>query len=135
MRRNIFVSLVLVIAFITSAGCGHDNNARNYQLDYYIDTIQGHVILSAVCLKKDGGGISISSIAIGSTEAIVSKTDESIKTSFIWQDSRGDEFPVYMSNEGSCFVVKTSQGGEEYKVYLDNEVFEQIRKELRGKEY
>ena len=37
------------------------------------------------------------------------------KTDFTWKDSKGDEYPVYMSHTGSCFVIKTS---------------EQIRKEL-----
>lgn len=68
MRRNVFALSVLVVIFITSActGCGHESNPRDYRLDYYMDTIQGHVIISAVCSKKDG--ISISSIDVGSVK-------------------------------------------------------------------
>ena len=65
MRNKYFVLSVLVVVFVTSActGCGHESNPRDYQLDYYIDTLQGHVIISAVCSKKDG--IGISSIDVG----------------------------------------------------------------------
>ena len=52
------------------------------------------------------------------------------KTDFTWKDSKGDEYPVYMSHTGSCFVIKTSKSGEEYRAYLGEEVSEQIRKEL-----
>ena len=60
---------VLVVVFVTSAciGCGHESNPRDYQLDYYMDTIQGHVIISAVCVKSDGNGISVSSVNVGTT--------------------------------------------------------------------
>jgi hypothetical protein len=32
-----------------------------------MDTIQGHVIISAVCVKSDGNGISVSSVNVGTT--------------------------------------------------------------------
>ena len=53
-----------------------------------------------------------------------------IKTDFTWKDSKGDEYPVYIAHTGSCFVIKTSKSGEEYRAYLGEEVSEQIRKEL-----
>ena len=52
------------------------------------------------------------------------------KTGFIWRDSKGDEYPVYVAHTGSCFVIKTSKSGEDYRAYLGKEVSEQIRKEL-----
>lgn len=52
------------------------------------------------------------------------------KTGFTWKDSRGDEYPVYIAHTGSCFVIKTSKSGEDYRAYLGEEVSEQIRKEL-----
>ena len=52
------------------------------------------------------------------------------KTDFTWKDSKGNEYPVYMAHTGSCFVIKTSKSGEEYRAYLGEEVSEQIRKEL-----
>ena len=56
--------------------------------------------------------------------------DSLVKTEFIWKDSKGDEFPVYMAHTGSCFIIRTSKSGEDYRLYLCEEVSEQIRKEL-----
>ena len=52
------------------------------------------------------------------------------KTGFTWKDSKGDKYPVYIAHTGSCFVIKTSKSGEDYRAYLGEEVSEQIRKEL-----
>ena len=56
-----------------------------------------------------------------------------IKTDFTWKDSKGDEYPVYIAHTGSCFVIKTSKSGEEYRAYLGEEVSEQINKELSNR--
>lgn len=56
---------------------------------------------------------------------------EPTKTKFTWKDSKGNEYPVYMSSTGSCFVIKTSaKTGKEYRNYLGPEVSEQMCKEL-----
>jgi len=52
------------------------------------------------------------------------------ETGFTWKDSKGDVYLVYMAHTGSCFVIKTSKSGEEYRVYLNEEVSEQIQKVL-----
>ena len=56
--------------------------------------------------------------------------DSLVKTEFVWKDNKGDEFPVYMAHTGSCFIIRTSMSGEDYRSYLCEEVSEQIRKEL-----
>ena len=58
------------------------------------------------------------------------KFQEFEKTGFTWRDSKGDEFPVYMAHTGSCFIIRTSKSGDEYRAYLGEEVSKQIRKEL-----
>ena len=63
MKKKTCFIFVLVGILLTSVGCSQDGNTRNYQIDYYLDTIQSHIIISAVCSKKDG--ISISSINVG----------------------------------------------------------------------
>lgn len=56
---------------------------------------------------------------------------EPTKTKFTWKDSKGNEYPVYMSSTGSCFVIKTSaKTGKEYRNYLGPEISEQMCKEL-----
>ena len=52
------------------------------------------------------------------------------KTGFTWKDSKGDEYPVYIAHTGSCFIIRTSKSGDEYRAYLGEEVSKQIRKEL-----
>ena len=61
------------------------------------------------------------------------KFQEFEKTGFTWKDSKGDEYPVYIAHTGSCFVIKTSKSGEDYRAYLGEEVSEQIRKELNNR--
>ena len=84
--------------------------------------------------SDEGGLIVTLSPTNNNSNFIVKKmttiTDSCVKTTFTWKDSRGDEFPVYMSNKGSCFVIRTSKSGENYRAYLGKEVSEQIRREL-----
>jgi hypothetical protein len=56
---------------------------------------------------------------------------EATKTKFTWKDSKGKEYPVYISKSGSCFVIKVSaKTGKEYRNYLGPEISRQICKEL-----
>lgn len=60
---------------------------------------------------------------------------EPVKTKFTWKDSKGNEYPVYISSKGSCFVIKgKDKNGKDKKTYLDPEISQQICKEL-GIEY
>ena len=56
---------------------------------------------------------------------------EPVKTKFTWKDSKGKEYHVYISSNGSCFVIKVSaKTGKEYRNYLGPEISQQICKEL-----
>ncbi len=61
------------------------------------------------------------------------QSQEYTETGFTWKDSKGDEYPVYIAHTGSCFVIKTSKSGEEYRAYLGKEATEQINKELSNR--
>lgn len=68
-----------------------------------------------------------------STKSVKAKA-EPVKTKFTWKDSKGKEYPVYISSKGSCFVIKVSaKTGKEYKNYLGPEISSQICKELNIK--
>ena len=55
-------------------------------------------------------------------------------TPYTWKDSKGNEYPIYISASGSCYVIKTSKKtGKEYKNYLSKEVSAEICKELNYK--
>lgn len=57
------------------------------------------------------------------------------KTPYTWKDSKGNEYPIYISSTGSCFVIKTSsKTGKEYRQYLGSEISEAICKQL-SREY
>lgn len=56
-------------------------------------------------------------------------------TPYTWKDSKGVEYPIMMSANGSCFVNKiSSKTGKEYKYYLGPEISQEICNEL-GVEY
>ena len=56
-------------------------------------------------------------------------------TPYTWKDSKGVEYPIMMSANGSCFVNKiSSKTSKEYKYYLGPEISQEICREL-GVEY
>lgn len=53
------------------------------------------------------------------------------KTSFTWRDSKGKEYPIWISKGGSCYVIRTSsKTGKEYKNYLGKELSAEVRKAM-----
>lgn len=69
-----------------------------------------------------------------STKATRTKSEPE-KTIYTWKDNKGNVYPIYISNTGSCFVFKISaKTGKEYRYYLGKEISTAICKEL-GREY
>lgn len=65
----------------------------------------------------------------------VNNSSTPTSTSFTWTDSKGKSYPIYISNSGSCYIIKTSsKSGKEYKSYLGPEISQDICKKL-NKEY
>ena len=63
--------------------------------------------------------------------SVKSAKAEPTKTKFTWKDSKGTEYPIYISSTGSCFIIRISKKtGKEYRSYLGPEVSAQICKEL-----
>lgn len=57
------------------------------------------------------------------------------KTPYTWKDSKGKEYPIYISQSGSCYVIKTSaKTGNTYKQYLGPEISIKICENL-GRKY
>lgn len=55
------------------------------------------------------------------------------KTIYTWTDKDGNIFPIFITNRGACYILKTSKKtGKEYKYYLPKEIQETIKKELSG---
>ena len=69
-----------------------------------------------------------------STGGVKSKV-EPIATGFTYKNRQGNVYPIYMSNSGSCFIVKTSKKtNKEYRQYLGAEISQDICSKL-GKTY
>lgn len=77
-------------------------------------------------------------IKVGNTFKVEKTTNKSTtpatKTSYIYEDSKDNKYPIYMTKNGAIFVLKISKKtGNEYKYYLSKEIKEQIWKELNFK--
>jgi hypothetical protein len=69
----------------------------------------------------------------GNTFSSVSTTSEKSETltKYTWKDSKGETYPIYVSNTGSCYIKRVSKKtGKEYKHYLGVEISTTICKEL-----
>ena len=86
-------------------------------------------MISCTANKND---VNVADRSIAETESSTTKKDEisPVKTKFVWKNSSGEEFPVYINSHGSCFIIKKSKSERSYKAYLAKEVSEQICKEL-----
>lgn len=92
------------------------------------------MMLCACCMASTAQTVSRQ----GNTFTSSSKASSQAKperTKYTWKDSKGTEYPIYISKSGSCFVYRTSsKTAKEYKQYLGKEISAQICKEM-GREY
>ena len=107
--RKLFILLVLVISVIAS------NNLL----------AQNATISSTGEVERNGNTFS-------STKSITKNEPE--KTIYTWKDSKGTEYPIYISKSGSTFIIKINENGEEKRQYMKKEISEAICAEL-GREY
>lgn len=53
------------------------------------------------------------------------------KTQFNYKDSKGKDYPIFITQNGRCFVNKVSgKTGKEYKYYLNEDISKAVCKEL-----
>ena len=84
-------------------------------------------VISCTANKND---VNVVDRNISEIESSTTKKDEisPVKTKFVWRNSLGEEFPVYINSHGSCFIIKKSKSGKSYRSFLGEEVSEQICK-------
>ena len=89
-------------------------------------------VISCTANKND---VNVVDRNISEIESSTTKKDEisPVKTKFVWRNSLGEEFPVYINSHGSCFIIKKSKSGKSYRSFLGEEVSEQINKELSNR--
>lgn len=69
--------------------------------------------------------------AVGAKESDKKPT----KTPFTYTATDGTQYPIFIADSGSCFIIRTSKkSGKEYKMYLGKEVSAEICKKL-GRTY
>lgn len=93
------------------------------------------VAIATMCVFNCSAQITREGKTFKKTASARSKETAQKDTGYLWTDSKGVEYPIYMGASGACYVVKISKKtNKEYKQYLDKEVSMQICKEL-GIEY
>ena len=55
------------------------------------------------------------------------KKDNPTLTKYVYQTTDGTKYPIYMSANGKCFIIRTSKNGKQYKQYLP-EITKQLSK-------
>lgn len=58
-------------------------------------------------------------------KAIKSKTPD-IQTDYKYQDKKGNEYPIWISKRGRCYIKKTNKDGKETRQYLGEEISRKI---------
>lgn len=61
----------------------------------------------------------------------IKNVNNSTKTKFEYADSKGNKYPIYITSNGRCFIIKASaKTNKEYKYYLPEELSKAVAKEL-----
>lgn len=67
------------------------------------------------------------------SEKTIKKGAEPLATGFTWEDSKGNKYPIWISNggKGSAYIIRVSKKtGKEYKQYLGKEITADLKKQL-----
>lgn len=65
------------------------------------------------------------------TQISIKTSGNATKTKFTWTDSKGKNYPIFVSSTGRCYVNRvSSKTGKEYKYYLKEDIAREVCKEL-----
>ena len=96
---------------------------------FFISVLAALMLATPICGEVIKQGNTF--VQIPKEGGIAKSKTKPVKTKFTYKDSKGVEYPIYISENGSCFVYKISKKtGKEYKQYLGKEMSMQICKEL-----
>lgn len=96
--------------------------------------ILGMAFAAPAQVKYEQNGKTFKSVQ---TEKTIKKGAEPLNTGFTWEDSKGDKYPIWISNggKGSAYIIRTSKKtGKVYKAYLGKEMTSDIKKQLKIEE-
>lgn len=91
-------------------------------------------VLSLICIKlyaqsyKREGNNFIQQPKTGSRQ-------QPTETPFTFTDNKGKQYVIYITSNGTCFILKTSKNtGKDYRYYLDADICKEVSKAM-GVEY
>ncbi len=91
------------------------------------------LIMAIVCLSSYAQDVVREGKVFKAQTTQTTKSEDK-QTEYTWEDSKGNKYPIYISQRGACYIKRTSKKtGKEYKQYLPKEVQENIKKELNIK--
>ena len=102
-------------------------------IDQYATAIEAVVIgLLLVCVVDTCAAQEVQRNGNTFTQVSTKKdTSKETKTDYIYEDSKGNKYPIYLSSTGKAFIKKVSKKtGKEYKQYLP-----EIGKQINPKAY
>lgn len=90
------------------------------------------IIMLLACLML-AGSMGAQVVRDGKTfkteKSVTSKQDTD--TGYLWQDKSGETYPIYMSQKGSLYIIRTSKKtGKPYRQYLDKEIQQEIKRQI-----
>jgi len=73
----------------------------------------------------------------GNEYSAARKSSEStdVKTTFVWKDSKGNVYDIYITKNNACYVNRvSSKTGKPYRQYLSKEIAADIAKSMNRKQ-
>jgi hypothetical protein len=92
------------------------------------------MLLVAMCLSQQVQAQNYERKGKTFEQVKTERSQPGIKTDFTWKDSKGVDYPIYITANGSCYVLKVSRNGNEYRKYLGEQISREVCAEL-GIEY
>lgn len=70
----------------------------------------------------------------GNTFSSITKSKQAPElTPYTWKDSKGNEYPIYISFKGSCFIIKENGNKQYMKKEISMQICKEINKEYKSK--
>lgn len=69
MRKENYFLLAILLSVLMGCDSG-TKEQRQYSIEHYLDTIDGHKILTTVCFKDDYSDVSVSTLSLGDVDSV-----------------------------------------------------------------
>jgi hypothetical protein len=70
----------------------------------------------------------------GNTFSSVTKSKQAPElTPYTWKDTKGNEYPIYISSSGSCFIIKENGNKQYMKKEISMQICSEMNREYKNK--